>query len=518
MQAVMDQQGSVLVARGTRDSHERAWLERHGIRDCVLVPLMGEAGPVALLAVENRLGDVRGFEHGEVQLLETVAHQAAVALRNGELLEQLRHESLHDPLTGLPNRTSFQRDLEARLTAAHANFAVGILDLDAFKDVNDTLGHQEGDRLLCEIATRLSTALPLGGSVARLGGDEFAVLLPRCTTAAEAARAGERLLEALSAPVLLAGIEVDVSASLGLALVPEHGVVVGVLLRRADQAMYDAKHNGRLVRVFEPELDTASPSKLALVAELRQAIAHGDVAVHVQPKVDARTGALVGAEALARWHTPARGYVSPQDFVPLAERSGLIRPLTELVLEQAIAACAAWQPTHPGVGVAVNVSVRSLGDVSLVLLVDRMLRRHALRATLLTLEITESHIMSDPEAALATLQELRSRGVRLSVDDFGTGYSSLSYLRRLPVDEVKIDRSFVHRMSAEPDDAAIVRSIIDLARTMGLNVVAEGVEDDATWEALTALGVDEIQGYVVSRPMPVAVFVANGQVPAARVS
>jgi EAL domain-containing protein (putative c-di-GMP-specific phosphodiesterase class I) len=270
--------------------------------------------------------------------------------------------------------------------------------------------------------------------------------------------------------------------------------------------------------VFEPELDTGSPSKLALVAELRQAISQGDVTVHVQPKVSAITGVRTGAEALARWHTPARGYVPPSDFVPLAERSGLIRPLTELVLGQAVAACAAWQRAYPGVGVAVNVSVRSLDDVSLVLLVDRLLRRHGLPARLLTLEITESHIMSDPEAALETLQELRERGVRLSIDDFGTGYSSLSYLRRLPVDEVKIDRSFVHRMATEPGDAAIVRSIIELARTMGLVVVAEGVEDDQTWEALAELGVDEIQGFVVSRPVPVGVFVGGNDVRSARVS
>jgi diguanylate cyclase (GGDEF)-like protein len=518
LRRVLEEQVSVLVPRNTRDPHHRRWLERQGVRDCVLVPLMGEAGPVAVLAVENRMGDVRGFEHGEVQLLEAVAHQAAVALRNGELLEQLRHESLHDPLTGLPNRTNFQRDLEHRLAANHVGFAVGILDLDAFKDVNDTLGHQEGDRLLCEIAARMTTAVPIEGAVARLGGDEFAVLLPHCTTPADAMRAGERLLQALSTPVVLAGIEVDVSASLGLALVPDHGYAVGLLLRRADQAMYDAKHHGRLVRVFEPELDTGSPSKLALVAELRQAISQGEVSVHVQPKVNAVTGVRTGAEALARWHTPARGYVSPHDFVPLAERSGLIRPLTELVLGQAVAACAGWQRAYPGVGVAVNVSVRSLDDVSLVLLVDRLLRRNSLPAKLLTLEITESHIMSDPEAALETLQELRTRGVRLSIDDFGTGYSSLSYLRRLPVDEVKIDRSFVQRMATEPGDAAIVRSIVELARNMGLVVVAEGVEDDATWEALAEMGVDEIQGFVVSRPVPVGVFVGGNDVRSARVS
>jgi EAL domain-containing protein (putative c-di-GMP-specific phosphodiesterase class I) len=273
--------------------------------------------------------------------------------------------------------------------------------------------------------------------------------------------------------------------------------------------MYDEKHQGRQVRVFDVELDTAIPSKLALVAELRTAIEAGDVVVHLQPKVSAGTGRVTGAEALARWATPGRGAVSPLDFVPLAERSGLIRPLTELVLEQAVAACAGWQPANPGVGVAVNISVGSLSDPALVRLVNRVLRQHGLAPELLTLEITESHIMADPAGSLEVLERLRQRGVRLSVDDFGTGYSSLSYLRRLPVDEVKIDRSFVQGMVAQADDAAVVRSIVELARALGLHVVAEGVEDAPSWDALAALGVDEIQGFVVSEAVPVPAFVAG---------
>jgi diguanylate cyclase (GGDEF)-like protein len=506
---VLRRQEPVLVRRGTRDPAERRWLEGHGLRDAVLTPLLGAAGTVAVLAVENRLGDVRGFGRQEVPLLETVAHQAAVTLRNGELVAQLRHESLHDPLTGLPNRTQFHREVEARLHRDGSGFCVGILDLDSFKEVNDTLGHHEGDRLLSEVAARLSSALPEDGVVARLGGDEFAVLLPHCDDAVAAARAGTLLLQVLEAPVSLAGIAVDVTGSLGLVLSPQHGQTAGLLLQRADQAMYDAKHQGRQVRVFDVELDTASPSKLALVAELRTAIEAGDVVVHLQPKVSAGTGRVTGAEALARWATPGRGAVSPLDFVPLAERSGLIRPLTELALEQAVAACAGWQPANPGVGVAVNISVRSLSDPALVRLVNRVLRQHGLAPELLTLEITESHIMADPAGSLEVLERLRQRGVRLSVDDFGTGYSSLSYLRRLPVDEVKIDRSFVQGMVAQADDAAVVRSIVELARALGLHVVAEGVEDAPSWDALAALGVDEIQGFVVSEAVPVPAFVAG---------
>jgi diguanylate cyclase (GGDEF)-like protein len=502
LQAVVGTAQTVLVSRNTRDPQHRAWLDRHGLRDSVMVPMLGESGPIGLLAVDDRLGDARGFEAVDVRVLQTVANQAAVALRNGELLDRLRHEALHDPLTGLPNRAALQRELEARLESAGARFGVGILDLDAFKDVNDTLGHAHGDELLREVAERLTGGLGAQAFVARLGGDEFAVLIDECPDAETALHVARRLHTALDAPVLLSGIEVDVSGSFGIALAPAHGTLPGVLLKRADLAMYQAKHNGRPTRVFDGGLDTSTPSKLALVSELRQAIAHGELEVHVQPKVRARDGVLCGTEALVRWRTPARGQVSTPEFVSLAERSGLIHPLTHLVLDRAIAGCAAWQAVAPGVGVSVNVSVRSLGDDTLVRLVDRLLRRHGLPAELLTLEITESHIMSDPAGTLDVLHALRDRGLRLSVDDFGTGYSSLSYLRRLPVNEVKVDRSFVHRMVLEPDDAAIVRSIVELARTLGLHVVAEGVEDDRTWQALESLGVHEIQGWVIAKAMP----------------
>jgi diguanylate cyclase (GGDEF)-like protein len=504
LDTVVGEAQPVLVERNSRNREHRAWLDRHGLRDSVMVPMLGESGPVGLLAVDDRLGDIRGFEAVDVRVLQTVANQAAVALRNGELLDRLRHEAMHDPLTGLPNRAALQRELEGRLEAPGARFGVGILDLDAFKDVNDTLGHAHGDELLREVAERLTGGLAGQAFVARLGGDEFAVLIDDCRDAETALHVAGRLHKALDAPVLLSGIEVDVSGSLGIVLAPDHGTLPGVLLKRADLAMYEAKHNGRPTRVFDGGLDTSTPSKLALVGELRQAIAHGEVEVHVQPKLLSSTRVLCGAEALVRWRTPARGPVPTPEFVSLAERSGLIHPLTTLVLDRAIAGCAAWQSVAPGVGVSVNVSVRSLGDDALVRLVDRLLRRHDLPAQLLTLEITESHIMADPAGTLDVLHALRDRGLRLSVDDFGTGYSSLSYLRRLPVNEVKVDRSFVHRMVDEPDDAAIVRSIVELARTLGLHVVAEGVEDERTWQALEALGVDEIQGWVIAKAMPLA--------------
>jgi diguanylate cyclase (GGDEF)-like protein len=393
---------------------------------------------------------------------------------------------------------------------------VAILDLDSFKEVNDTLGHDEGDRLLCEVAARLVAAMPTG-VVARLGGDEFALLLD-VDDAQAATTAAQALVGAVAKPVVLAGIRIDVSASLGAALAPLHGDDPGVLLRRADQAMYDAKHRGHEVRIFEPDLDTASPAKLALVGELRQAITDRTIAVHVQPKARAADGRLCGTEALARWSTPSRGAIPPVDFIPLAERSGLIGPLTSLVLEKSVSACAQWQSDLPGIGVSVNLSVRSLSDPGLVDEVGSLLLRTGLTPALLTLEITESHLMADPESARIVLESLRGLGVRLSVDDFGTGYSSLSYLRRLPVDELKIDRSFVRHMVAEPDDAAIVRVVVELARTLGLGTVAEGVEDSETWAALSDLGVEEIQGFVYGRPVPVSEFLSSASAHGARPS
>jgi EAL domain-containing protein (putative c-di-GMP-specific phosphodiesterase class I) len=270
--------------------------------------------------------------------------------------------------------------------------------------------------------------------------------------------------------------------------------------------MYDAKQSGRPLRIFDPSLDTNSPGRLALVTHLRQAVEAGEIEIHLQPLVSLETGELLGAEALARWQHATRGFVPPDEFIPLAERSGLIRPLTDLVLSRAIAACAGWQRTSPGVGVSVNISARSLGDETLVEVVDRLLPRHGLPAELLTLEITESSIMADPLSTIGLLHQLQHRGVRISVDDFGTGYSSLSYLRRLPVTEVKIDKSFVQRMNDHGDDRVIVHSIADLAKNLGLSVVAEGVEDEQTWRLLSTAGCHVAQGYLVSRPLPVEQF------------
>jgi diguanylate cyclase (GGDEF)-like protein len=495
----------VLLPRSVRGPG-RQWLDQYDMRDAVVVPLRGGAGPVGALVVADRLGDVRTFGADDLRLLETVANHAGVALKNGELVGKLQHEALHDALTGLPNRVQLQRRLAAALedgpAGAARSTAVMILDLDGFKTVNDTLGHEHGDLLLTEVGARLVEAVGGAGTVARLGGDEFAVLLTDGADEEQAVHVGRRALRALEQPILLDGLEVEVGGSLGIALAPAHAADAAGLLKRADMAMYDAKSTARRLRVFEPELDTDDPRRLTLVSELRAALQNGELSVHVQPQARLRSGEVVGVEALARWHSPTLGTVPPDEFIPVAERSGLIGPLTTRVLDATLAAWATWRAAGHDLGVAVNLSARSLLDPDLVEEVDRLLRRHGVPASRLTLEVTESAVMADPVRAVALLHALRDLGVRLSVDDFGTGYSSLAYLKRLPVQEVKIDRSFVTALGHDAEDLPIVRAIVDLGRHMGLEVVAEGVEDAATTELLASIGCDLAQGWYLGRPVP----------------
>jgi diguanylate cyclase (GGDEF)-like protein len=496
----------LMILRGTRDPEERRWLDAQAAREAVAVPLRGGAGILGVLVVTDRLGDVRTYDQDDVLLLETVANHASMALQNGELIDKLRHEAMHDALTGLPNRAYLQRRLSVALTdvadGRSTGAAVMILDLDGFKEVNDTLGHHQGDLLLIEVAARLAATVGTGGTVARLGGDEFAVLLPGTGDEDRAVHVGRRVLRALEHPIALDGMEVEVGGSLGVSLAPAHATEPSSLLKRADMAMYDAKATSRGLRVYQPELDTKDPRRLALVAELRTGLLNGGVTVHVQPKASLRSGDVVSVEALVRWEHPQFGPIPPDEFVPVAERSGLIGPLTTRVLDLTLAACAAWRAEGIDIGVAVNLSTRSLHDADLVEEVTRLLRRHDVPSSRLTLEVTEGSVMADPTRAVALLHELRDLGVRLSVDDFGTGYSSLSYLKRLPVQEVKIDRSFVTGLQDGGEDVAIVRAIVDLGRHLGLEVVAEGVEDRDTWDLLASMGCDLVQGWHLSRPMP----------------
>jgi diguanylate cyclase (GGDEF)-like protein len=504
---VVDDGATVLIPRGTRDPEMRAWLDGHKAREALAVPLRGGAGVLGALIVTDRLGDVRSYDQDDVLIMETVANHASVALQNGELVDQLRHEALHDALTGLPNRAMLMRRLSGALdevaAGASAGATVMILDLDGFKEVNDTLGHQQGDLLLIEVGARLTAAIGTAGVVARLGGDEFAVLVAASGDEDAVVRIARRALRVLEHPVVLDGMEVEIGGSLGLALAPQHAGDPAGLLKRADLAMYDAKASGRGLRVYDADLDSTDPRRLTLVAELRSALTRGDLRVHVQPQARADTGTTVSVEALVRWEHAELGWISPAEFIPIAERSGLIGPLTTVVLDQSLAAVAAWRRQGIDLGIAVNLSTRSLHDADLVDEVQRLLRRHDVPAGRLTLEVTEGSVMADPTRAIALLHRLRDLGCRLSVDDFGTGYSSLSYLKRLPVHEVKIDQSFVTGLRDTGEDLGIVRAIVDLGRHMGLEVVAEGVEDGTTWDLIASTGCDLVQGWHLGRPMPV---------------
>jgi diguanylate cyclase (GGDEF)-like protein len=494
---------SVILPRRSRDRRTRMWLGANDLRDAIAVPLRGTDGILGMLLVGERLGEVRTYGRDDVLLLETVANHASIALQKGQLIEQLQHDALHDALTGLPNRKHFQRRLDAAIEDANhesGSVAVVILDLDGFKDVNDTLGHHQGDIVLTEVAARLVGSLGNDGFVARLGGDEFAVLLPR-TSRSGAVRSCERIAADLQGPISMEGMQFEVGASMGIAHGPELGIDGSTLMKRADLAMYAAKSSGQRICEYTPGNDTTGARRLALVSELRSALTAGDVTVHVQPQADALTGEVHSVEALARWTHDELGAVSPAEFIPIAERSGLIAPLTTAVLDASLRAAAGW--SNHAISVAVNLSPRSLLDPSLVTQVRQALERWQVPPQRLVLEVTEGAVMTDPDAAIALLRELEQLGVRLSIDDFGTGYSSLSYLKQLPVHEVKIDRSFVIGLAASAEDHAIVRSIINLGTNLGLDIVAEGVEDQATYDALASMGCTRIQGWHVARPMPI---------------
>ena len=425
--------------------------------------------------------------------------------RGGSQAIAKEHQALHDALTGLPNRELFRDRIDQTIRQGRRNgdtAVVMIMDLDHFKEINDTLGHHMGDLLLQEVSGRLDAALRDSDTVARLGGDEFGVLLPSVANPEDATTVAQTLLAHLREPFVLEGMRLEIDASIGLALYPTHGEDNETLQQRADIAMYSAKQAGRGFAVFAPELDRHSPRRLALAGGLRSAILEGQIRLYYQPKADLRTGRIMGAEALARWDHPEFGIVGPSEFVPIAEQTGLITPLTSFVLDEALQQVRKWKDDGLELSVAVNLSARSFLDTQLANEIPGLLTKHGVEAELLELEITESMLMTDPARAEATLVRLRQIGLTLSIDDFGTGYSSLANLKRLPVDVIKIDKSFVMEMAVDASDAAIVRSTIELAHNLGLRVVAEGVESEDAWRHLEALGCDYAQGYYLSRPLP----------------
>ena len=473
----------------------------------VPVPL---ADAEAVLLVTDRVNGYNSFDQDSLRLLAALANHARIALDKAHLVDRLRLEAhdrefmaLHDQLTGLPNRRGLSQLFEIQLQRATGDTAPAIilLDVDRFKEINEALGHETGDAVLKGIGDRLVARIGDRGRVARLGGDEFAVLLPQVPSVAEALALAEEISQALDRPVPVGPLSLSTRASIGIAVSPMHGTDTETLLRRADTAMYAAKSARQGIRVYRSDDDQHSAHRLALIGDLRKAIQRRDLTVAFQPKVDAATGAVTGAEALSRWNHPEHGYVPPDVFISLAEQAGLVRPLTQHVLDVALRRCASWRRAGNDLHIAVNLSPTSLLDPGLADDVREMLTRHRLPARALTLEITENAIMTDPAASIRTLEELHDCGIILSIDDFGTGHSSLARLRDLPIDEMKIDKSFVLRVNDDHRDRAVVRSAIQLGHALGLNVVAEGIEDQPTYDYLANEGCDLIQGYFVARPM-----------------
>jgi diguanylate cyclase (GGDEF)-like protein len=431
----------------------------------------------------------------------------AAVHRSARLAFAREHEALHDGLTGLANRALFSDRLERACADAHRMpAAVMIIDVDHFKEINDTLGHHAGDLLLIELAARLRGAVRDGDLVARLGGDEFAVLAPGVATEDEAAPLLERLESALQGSVLIDGVRIDISASVGIALTPLDASVAEQLLQRADVAMYAAKRNRGSVTFYESNDDIHTVERLSLLGELRDALDAGDVFLAYQPKISLADDSVVGVEALARWNHPTLGLLGPARFIPLAENTGLIDALTLRLLEEGLCQLGEWHRQGLDLGLAVNLSARVLSGAGLADHVQRLLREQDIAPERLTLEITESMIVLDTSRVLTVLRGLRDIGVRISIDDFGTGYSSLAYLKRLAVDELKIDRGFISRIADDRHDAVIAEMTIELGHHFDLLVVAEGVEDERALQVLRRLGCDIVQGFHLATPLTAAEF------------
>ena len=443
--------------------------------------------------------------------------RTAFTFRELRTLSETRQQASTDELTGLPNRRWFHRHLRAAIADAEragGKLALLSIDLDHFKELNDTLGHHAGDLLLGQLGPRMLSALREGDVLARLGGDEFAALLPN---APAAQAAGERIAEKLQQHFIIDGLALQVGASIGIALYPEHAQDAETLLRHSDVAMYQAKGNRSGTEFYARERDGNTRERLQMLGELRDALAARQLILHYQPKLDLGTQRITGVEALARWEHPTRGLVAPNDFIPLAEQAGLMAPLTNLVLDQALDQAARWRAAGFDLTMAINVSATNLLDGRFTDAALTALARVNLPPESLIMEITEDIIMADPERSLAIVGRLSHAGVRVALDDFGTGYSSLAYLKHLPVDELKIDRSFVASMATDAADAAIVQTTIDLGRRLGIAVVAEGVEDAASLQSLATMGASSAQGFHVSRPMPADELLSRLEASATRV-
>ncbi len=476
-------------------------------KDALAVPLRASDRIVGAVVAMDRDEALDTFDADDLRLFETLAAHAISTLERARLVEELRFEAdsklyqaTHDLLTKLPNRTLFSTKASEALEST-GSAAIALLDIDRFKDVNDTLGHDTGDRLLCEVAERLVQAAKGRATVARLGGDEFALVVPDIIGPEEAIGIVRDLEVALSKPFNIDGLTLAVTASAGIALAPQHGNNAASLLQRADIAMYLAKDRRSGIELYSPTRDQSVQRRLMLGGQLLSALGDsGQLSVMYQPIADLSSGDVLRVEALARWEHPVHGWVPATEFIAIAEQMGLVDQVTEFVLHEALTQAAAWRQGGLQVGLAVNLSGRELSDDGLVEFVASELDEHDFPASSLTLELTETEVMSDLKEASAVLTRLSRLGIRIAVDDYGTGYSSLAYLHRLPVQELKIDRSFVTNLEDDASNRIIVRSSIAMAHSLGLSVVAEGAEDEVTCAILADAGCDSVQGYFLSRP------------------
>jgi diguanylate cyclase (GGDEF)-like protein len=512
---VVAEQRPVVIPRNSREPAAARYLAEQGVTDLVMVPLVQSGGVVGTVAVYNRLGEVSTFDDDDVKMFETLANHVSISLENARLIDRLRsevaekqHQALHDPLTALGNRNLFAtRAAQAVRESRTAGWRVAVLlmDLNRFKEVNDTLGHQQGDTLLRQVAARLRASSPPAATIARLGGDEFAVLIPQIRSAREAEQVAIEIQFAMQQPFQVDELQLAVTGAIGIAVTPDHGDDPATLLQHADIAMYQAKEGRDSgVQLYDNRDNQHSHRRLALAGALKEVVDAGGLTVHYQPKArPADQPRRRRPKPCCGGSTRATARCRPTSSSPLAESTGLMRRLTTFVLRESLEQLARWHELgFAELHVAVNLSARSLIDLELADEVQQLLLETGLPAEKLTLEITETQMMADTSRTVVVLERLNELGVQISIDDFGTGYSSLTYLKRLPVHEVKIDRSFVDTMSSDDANATIVRSIIDLGRNLSLRVVAEGVEDGITWEALAALDCDMAQGYYLSKPIP----------------
>jgi diguanylate cyclase (GGDEF)-like protein len=435
---------------------------------------------------------------------------AFVVIRNAnKQARRLQHQAMFDNLTNLPNRALFADRLQQAILVGRREkqpFALIAMDLDRFKEINDSLGHHAGDQVLQAVAERSRGCLRESDTVARMGGDEFAILLATANDANGAVIVARKILAALSEPLEIHGQALDIGASLGIVMFPEHGEDPTVLMREADAAMYVAKQSRAGYKVYTADLGHGAEDRVALQGDLRRAIANHELVLHYQPKIDFDAGRVSGVEALVRWQHPQHGLLSPDKFIPLAEQTGLIKPLTLSVLKNALRQCLEWQQVGMVLSMSVNISAINIQDPEFPDQVAVLLKELPVPPALLELEVTETAVMSEPLRAVECIKRLSALGLQVAIDDFGTGYSSMAYLKELLVAKIKIDKSFVKDMAVNHSDAVIVRSTVELGHNLGLKVVAEGVESQNVWDRLKELGCDSAQGYYMGRPLPAETF------------